>query len=53
MKATYLAISDLILLEPKMFGDDLGFFFESYNREAFRQAPASIWISCRAIIHAR
>ena len=38
MKATRLAIPDVILLEPKVFGDDRGFFFESYNREAFRQA---------------
>lgn len=38
MKATRLAIPDVILLEPKVFGDERGFFFESYNREAFRQA---------------
>lgn len=38
MKATRLAIPDVILLEPKVFGDDRGFFFESYNREAFKAA---------------
>jgi dTDP-4-dehydrorhamnose 3,5-epimerase len=38
MKATHLTISDVILLEPRVFGDDRGFFFESYNREAFREA---------------
>jgi len=38
MKATRLAIPDVILLEPKVFGDDRGFFYESYNREAFKQA---------------
>ena len=37
MKATRLAIPDVFLLEPKVFGDDRGFFFESYNREVFRQ----------------
>jgi dTDP-4-dehydrorhamnose 3,5-epimerase len=38
MKATPLAISDVILLEPRVFGDDRGFFFESYNHTAFQQA---------------
>jgi dTDP-4-dehydrorhamnose 3,5-epimerase len=37
MKATPLAIPDVILLEPRVFGDDRGFFFESYNRQAFRE----------------
>lgn len=38
MKAIPLAIPDVILLEPRVFGDDRGFFFESYNRQAFRDA---------------
>lgn len=38
MKATLLAIPDVILIEPRVFGDDRGFFFESYNRQAFREA---------------
>ncbi len=38
MKATPLAIPDVVLLEPKVFGDDRGFFFESYNQRAFREA---------------
>jgi len=38
MKATRLAIPDVILLEPRVFGDDRGFFYESYNRQAFREA---------------
>ena len=32
MKSTPLAIPDVILLEPKVFGDDRGFFFESFNQ---------------------
>ena len=32
MKSTPLAIHDVILLEPKVFGDDRGFFFESFNQ---------------------
>jgi dTDP-4-dehydrorhamnose 3,5-epimerase len=38
MKATRFAIPDVILLEPKVFGDERGFFFESYNHQAFRKA---------------
>ena len=38
MKATHLAIPDVILLEPKVFGDDRGFFFESFNQEKFEEA---------------
>ena len=37
MKATPLAIPDVILLEPKVFGDERGFFYESYNRQMFRE----------------
>jgi dTDP-4-dehydrorhamnose 3,5-epimerase len=32
------AIPDVLILEPKVFGDERGFFFESYNRKAFQQA---------------
>jgi len=38
MKATSLAIPDLFLLEPKVFGDDCGFFFESFNQAKFEAA---------------
>jgi len=38
MKATPLAISDVILLEPKVFGDDRGFFFESFTQAKFEMA---------------
>jgi dTDP-4-dehydrorhamnose 3,5-epimerase len=37
MKATPTAIPDVIILEPKVFGDDRGFFFESFNAKAFEQ----------------
>ena len=37
MKATPLAIPDVVLLEPKVFGDQRGFFYESYNEQVFRQ----------------
>ena len=38
MKPTPLAISDVVLFEPKVFGDDRGFFFESFNQAKFEAA---------------
>ncbi|MFM2035213.1 MAG: dTDP-4-dehydrorhamnose 3,5-epimerase [Pseudomonadota bacterium] len=38
MKATPTAIADVLLIEPKVFGDERGFFFESFNQRAFNQA---------------
>ncbi|MBC7704348.1 MAG: dTDP-4-dehydrorhamnose 3,5-epimerase [Rhodoferax sp.] len=38
MKITSCAISDVLLLEPRIFGDDRGFFFESFNQRAFHRA---------------
>ncbi len=35
MKAVATAISDVLIIEPKVFGDDRGFFFESFNRRVF------------------
>lgn len=37
MKATPLAIRDVLLIEPAVFGDDRGFFFESFNRRQFAE----------------
>ncbi len=41
MKTTRLAIPDVILLEPKVFGDARGFFFESFNQRAFNAATGT------------
>ena len=38
MKTTPLAIPDVILFEPTVFGDDRGFFFESFNQARFDAA---------------
>ena len=38
MKATHLSIPEVMLLEPKVFGDDRGFFFESFNLKNFEDA---------------
>lgn len=32
------AIPDVLIIEPKVFGDARGFFFESFNQSAFSQA---------------
>ena len=41
MKATRLAIPDVVLIEPKVFGDARGFFFESFNQKAFNEATGT------------
>lgn len=33
-----LAISDVVLIEPRVFNDERGFFFESYNQSDFEKA---------------
>ena len=38
MKVTATRIPDVLLIEPKVFGDDRGFFFESYNQKVFQEA---------------
>ena len=38
MKITSTDIPDVLIIEPKVFGDDRGFFFESFNQKAFNQA---------------
>jgi dTDP-4-dehydrorhamnose 3,5-epimerase len=38
MKSMQCAIPGVILLEPKVFGDDRGFFFESFNHVRFEAA---------------
>lgn len=38
MRCTPTAIPDVLILEPKVFGDDRGFFYESYNQQAFQAA---------------
>ena len=38
MKVTATAIPEVLLLEPKVFGDARGFFLESFNQRVFREA---------------
>ena len=41
MQATRTAIADVFLLEPRVFGDERGFFYESFNARAFAQATGA------------
>lgn len=38
MNVVHTAIPDVLLIEPTVFGDDRGFFFESYNEHRFAAA---------------
>lgn len=38
MKATPTTIPDVLVIEPKVFGDARGFFYESFNQQAFNEA---------------
>lgn len=38
MQVIPAAIPDVLIIQPKVFGDARGFFFESYNAQAFAQA---------------
>ena len=38
MRATPTAIPDVFVIEPKVFGDERGFFYESFNAKAFQEA---------------
>lgn len=37
MQAIPTAIPDLLILEPKVFGDERGFFYESFNQRRFNE----------------
>lgn len=41
MKVTATAIPGVLIIEPRVFGDERGFFFESYNQQAFDEAVGS------------
>lgn len=37
MKLTLTPIKDLVIIEPKVFEDSRGYFYESYNKNAFHE----------------
>lgn len=38
MNIVETALPEVVIIEPKVFGDDRGFFYESFNEQAFRRA---------------
>ena len=38
MKVTPTSLPEVLLLQPRVFGDDRGFFMESWNASSFREA---------------
>lgn len=38
IKLTKTAIKDLVIIEPSVFGDERGYFMETYNKEEFHKA---------------
>jgi len=38
MQAIKTSIPDVVIFEPKVFGDERGFFYESFNAKVFEQA---------------
>jgi len=41
MQVTRLAIPDVVLIEPQVFGDARGFFYESFNQRDFNEATGT------------
>ena len=37
MKITPLSFKDVLLIEPEVFNDERGFFFESFNQRTFNK----------------
>ena len=42
MKAVPTSIQDVVIIEPKVFGDARGFFFESYNERRFAELTGQV-----------
>ncbi len=41
MNVTRTPIADVLIVEPKVFGDERGFFYESFNQRAFNEATGT------------
>lgn len=41
MKVTATSVAGVLIIEPKVFGDERGFFFESFNQRAFNEATGT------------
>jgi dTDP-4-dehydrorhamnose 3,5-epimerase len=38
MKVTPARVADVLIVEPRVFGDERGFFLESFNQKVFNEA---------------
>jgi dTDP-4-dehydrorhamnose 3,5-epimerase len=43
MKVTPTKLPEVLVLEPRVFGDERGFFMESWNQRAFDAAAGACW----------
>ena len=50
MKTTPLAIPSVVLIEPKVFEADRGFFFESFHQASTKPLSANRLPSCRTTL---
>lgn len=41
MKVIATSVADVLIIEPQVFGDERGFFFESFNQRAFSEATGT------------
>ena len=44
MKVITTALPEVLILEPQVFGDERGFFYESFNARRFAEALSLIHI---------
>lgn len=42
MKVIKTSISDVVILEPRVFGDERGYFFESFSQREFNEQVAEV-----------
>ena len=42
MKVIKTNISDVVILEPRVFGDERGYFFESFSQREFNEQVAEV-----------
>ena len=49
MNVIKTAIPDVLIFEPKVFGDERGFFFESFNYRILRKQLAVKYLLCKII----
>ena len=42
MKVTPTDIPDVLVIEPSVFGDERGFFFESFNKKIFEESTGTV-----------